>query len=94
MLQILIRNNSGELKSSDLKAYYIEALGVQDYFSRAYVQHQNGPAESSINSIMLLNRLGTQMVESGLARGFWYRGLAHAKDVRNVTYDLIKTTPH
>ena len=52
--------NAGELKSSDLKAY-IESLGVKIYFSMAYEQHQNGPAKSSINSIMLLNRI--QMVE-------------------------------
>ena len=37
----------------------------------------------------------TQMVESGLMGGFWYRALVDAKDTRNVTYhDQIKTTPY
>ena len=59
VLQILIRDNAGELKSAGLKAY-IESLGVKNYFSVAYKQYQSGPAESSINSLMTLNR--TQMV--------------------------------
>ena len=60
MLQILIRNQAGELKSADLKEC-IESLGqtgslgVQVFFSAAYEQYQDGPAELSINSIMLLN---------------------------------------
>ena len=63
------------------------------YFSVAYEQYQNGPAESSIHSLSLLSR--TQMVESGLMVKFWYRALVNAKDTRNVTYhDHIKTTPH
>ena len=53
MLQILILDKSVELESADLKAY-IESLGVQDYLSVAYEQYQNGLAESSINSIMLM----------------------------------------
>ena len=63
----------------------------------AYEQYQNGPAESSINSIMLLNR--TQMIESGLLGGFWFQALVtsngSAKDERNVAYHYqIKTTPY
>ena len=54
VLQILIRDNAWELKSANLKEY-IEFLVVKNYFSVSYEQHQNGPAESSINSIMLLN---------------------------------------
>ena len=72
VLQILIRDQAGELKSADLKEY-IESLGVQNYFSVAYEQYQNGLAESSIIPIMLLNR--TQMVESGLIGGFWTKFL-------------------
>ena len=56
-LQILVRDNAGELKSADLMQY-IESLGAKNYFSMAYEQHQNGQAESSINSIMLLNTNG------------------------------------
>ena len=91
-MQILIRDNAGELKSADLNTF-IESLGVKDYFSVAYEQYQNGLAESSIHSLSLLSR--TQMVESGLMGKFWYRALVNAKDTRNVTYhDCIKTTPH
>ena len=61
------------MKSADLKEF-IESLDVQNYFSVAYEQYQNGLAESLINSIMLLNQ--TQMVESGFMGGFWYRALA------------------
>ena len=92
VLQILIRDNAGELKSQDLLDY-IESLGVKDYFSVAYEQYQNGPAESSINSCMLLTR--TQLAESGLGGKYWFRSLVSAKDARNATYHArIKTTPH
>ena len=57
----------------------------------AYEKYQNGPAESSINLIMILNQ--TQMVKSGLMGRFWYRALFNAKDTKNVTYhDRIKMT--
>ena len=62
VLQILKQDQAGEVKGADLKEH-IESPGVQNYFSVAYEQYQNGPAESSINSITLLNR--TQIVESG-----------------------------
>ena len=95
VLQILIRDNAGELKSADFSTF-IESLGVKNYFSVAYEQYQNGPpgpAESSIHSLSLLSR--TQMVESGSMGKFWYRALVNAKDTRNVTYhNRIKTTPH
>ena len=92
VLQILIRVNAGELKSADLNTY-MESVDVKNYFSVAYEQYQNGPAESSINSLVTLNR--TQIVESGLMGKFWYRALVNAKDTRNVTHhDRIKTTPH
>ena len=54
MLQRLIRDNAGELKSADLKEY-IESFGVKlliSHFLVANEQHQNVPAESLINSIM------------------------------------------
>ena len=59
VLQKLIRDQAGGLKSANLKEY-IESPGVKNYFVVANEQHQNGPAQSLINSIMLLNR--TQMV--------------------------------
>ena len=61
LLQILIRDNAGELKSADLNAY-VQSLDVKNYFSVAYEQYQNGSAEPTIDSLMILNR--TQMVES------------------------------
>ena len=54
-LQIVIRDNAGELKSKSLKEF-IESLGSKNYYSVAYEQWQNGLAESSINSLMLLTR--------------------------------------
>ena len=86
VLQIPIRDNAGELRSADLNTF-IESLGVKNYFSVAYEQYQNGPAESSIHSLSLLSR--TQMVESGLMGKFWYRALVNAKDTRNATYPAI-----
>ena len=47
LLQIVIRNNAGELKSQALKDY-IESIRAKDYFSVAYEQWQNGLAESLI----------------------------------------------
>ena len=88
--KILIQDNARGLKSADLKKY-IESLGV--IFFSAYEQHQNGLAESLLNSIMLLNR--TQMAESG--PGSKGRALVNANDARNVIYhdsDSINTTPH
>ena len=35
---------------SQLGKEYIESLGVKNYFSMAYEQHQNSPADSSITS--------------------------------------------
>ena len=88
----MIQDNAGELKSADLNTY-IESLGVKNYSSVAYEQYQNGQAESTINSLMILNR--TQMAESRLMGKFWYQALVNAKDRRNATYhDRINTTPH
>ena len=54
VLQILIRDDAGELKSADLNTY-IESLGVKNYVSVAYEQYQNGQSESTINSLMILD---------------------------------------
>ena len=48
-------DNAGELKSQAMEDY-IETIGAKDYFSVAYEQWQNGLAESSIGSLMLLTR--------------------------------------
>ena len=89
-LQIVIRDNAGELKSKDL-IEFIEGLGSKNYYSVSYEQWQNGLAESSINSLMLLSR--TQMAESGLTGKFWFRALITSVDARNATYHArIKTS--
>ena len=91
-LEVIIRDNAGELKSKDLTEH-IETLGFKNYFSVAYEQWQNGLSESSIKSLGLLVR--PQMAESGMAGRFWFRALVSARDGRNVTYhERIKTTPH
>ena len=88
------RGNAGKSNFDECRSpgiYWIS--GCADYVSVAYELHQNGLAESSINSIMLLN--WTQMVESGLIGVFWYRALVTAEDERNVIdHDQIKTTEH
>ena len=91
-LEIIIRDNAGELKGKDLTEH-LESLGLKNYFSTAYEQWQNGLSESSIKSLNLLVR--PQMAESGLAGRFWFRALVSSRDARNVTYhERIKTTPH
>jgi hypothetical protein len=68
-------------------------VGVRNHFSSAHELWQNGPAEASINSIMLLAR--TVMVESGFWGKFWFRAAVAGKDARNSIFmERIKTLPH
>ena len=77
---------------------HIESLGVKNYFLVAYEQYQNGPAESMIDSLMIL--IWTQMVESGLMGDLWYQALVKLSmsmlRIREIPtlHDCIKTTPH
>jgi hypothetical protein len=82
-LVVFVRDNAGENKSKDNKEFF-ESVGVRNHFSTAHEQWQNGPAEATINSIMLLAR--TVMAESGLGGRFWFRAAMAGKDARNAIY--------
>ena len=90
-IYVVMRDNSGENKSHEIRDFF-EARGIQNYYSTAYEQWQNGQPESSINSLMTLAR--STMVESGLGGQFWFSAMMAAKDARNATYkERIQTTP-
>ena len=90
-INVVMRNNSVENKSHEIRDFF-EARGIQNYYSTAYEQWQNGQPESSINSLMTLAR--STMVESGLGGQFWFSAMMAAKDARNATYkERIQTTP-
>jgi transposase InsO family protein len=61
-LVVVVRDNASENKSQEIKEFF-ESKGIRNHFSAPREQWQNGPAESTINSIMLITR--TVMVESG-----------------------------
>jgi hypothetical protein len=75
-LVVVVRDNAGENKSQEVKEFF-ESKGIRNHFSTAREQWQNGPAESTINSIMLIAR--TVMVESGLGGRFWFKAATAKK---------------
>jgi hypothetical protein len=88
----VMRDNSGENRSNNVFEF-LNSHGIRSHFSEAYEQWQNGSAESSIDSIMLLAR--TVMAESGAAGRFWFRAALAGKDARNATFKTrIGTSPH
>ena len=91
-LVVIVRDNAGENKSQGVKEFF-ESKGIQNHFSTAREQGQNGPAEATINAIMLIAR--TIMAESGLGGRFWFRAAAAGIGARNATSKArIGTTPH
>ncbi len=90
-LVIVMLDNAGENKSQEIIDFF-ESVGVENYFSTAHEQWQNGLAEAAINAIMMAAR--TIMAESGLGGRFWFRTALAARDARNATYkERIDTTP-
>ncbi len=86
-----MRDNAGENKSKEISEYFT-SMGVENYFSTAYKQHQDGLAESGVKSTPNLALSG--MAESGLAGKYWFSAANCAKDCRNVSYKArIKNTP-
>ena len=86
-----MRDNAGENKSQAIIDFF-ESVGVKNYFSTLHEQWQNGLAESTINSIMIIS--STIMVESGLGGRFWFKAALAAVEARNATYkERIGTTP-
>jgi hypothetical protein len=91
-LVVVVSDNAGENRSQEIKEFF-ESKGIRNHFSTAREQWQNGPAESTIDSIMLIAR--TVTVESGLGGRFWFRAATAGVDASNVTFKaLIGTTPH
>jgi hypothetical protein len=87
-----MRDNAGENKSMEIQEFF-ESIGVKNYFSTPHEQWQNGPAETTINSIMSI--ASTVMIESGLGGRFWFKAAMAGKDARNAVYKRrIKTSPH
>ncbi len=87
-----MRYNAGENKSQEFQEFF-ESVGVRNHFSMPKEQWQNGAAESTINSIMLI--ASTVMAESGLGGQFWFKAAAAGTDVRNASFKAhIKASPH
>ena len=85
-LVIVMLDNAGENKSTEIKEFFA-SVGVKNYFSTPHHDGQwqkNGPAESTINAIILI--APTVMVESGLGGLFWFKAATAGKDARNVVY--------
>ncbi len=62
-LVVLMRDNASEFKSEEMMQF-LESKGIHSHFSTPKEQWQNGAAESTINSIMMIER--TVMAKSGL----------------------------
>ena len=72
---------------------FLDSKGIRSLFSTPKEQMQNGAAEPTINSIMLVAR--TVMVESDLVGRFWLRAATAGKDARNETFkERIGMSPH
>ena len=67
---VLMRDNASEYESEEVMQFLAER-GIRSHFSTPKEQWQNGAAESTINSIMLIAR--TVMAESGLGGQFGSR---------------------
>ena len=91
-LVMLMRDNAGKYKSEEIMQF-LDSKGIRSLFSTPKEQMQNGAAEPTINSIMLVAR--TVMVESDLVGRFWLRAATAGKDARNETFkERIGMSPH
>ncbi len=91
-LVVVMRDNAGENKSQEIQEFF-ESVGLRNHFSTPKEQWQNGAAESTINSIMLIAR--TVMAEFGLGGRFWLKAAADGTDALNAIFKArIKTSPH
>jgi hypothetical protein len=91
-LVAVVCDHAGENKYQEIKEFF-EQKGIRIHFSTPREQRQNGPAESTINSIMLFAK--TVMVESGLGGRFWFKAATAGIDASNIIFKTqIGTTPH
>ena len=87
-----MQHNASEYKSEEMMQF-LETNGIQSHFGTPNEQWQNGAAESTINSIMMIAR--TVMAESGLGGRFWFKAASAGKDTRNITFkERIWMTPY
>ena len=87
-----MRDNASECKSEEMMKF-LASIGIRIHLSTPKEQWQNGAAESTINSIMMIAR--TVMAKSGLGGRFWFKAAAAGKDARNVTFkEQIWLTPY
>jgi hypothetical protein len=93
-LLIAMRNNAGE-NSSQENQDFVGSKGIQNHFSTACGQWQNGPAESTIQvySIRLITR--TVMAESRLGGRYWFKAATAGLEASNAIFKaLIGTMQH
>jgi transposase InsO family protein len=72
---LLVRDNTSEYKSEEMMQF-LESKGIRSHFSTPKEQWQNGAAESTLNSIMMIAR--TVVAESGLGGRFWFKAASAA----------------
>ena len=91
-LLVVMRDNAKE-NSSKAICDYFTSMGVKNYYSAGYEPWQDGLAEASIKSTIMLAKCG--IADSGLGAPFWFSAMVNGKDCRNVTYKhRIRNTPY
>ncbi len=71
--------------SKGLVCDYFTSMGVKNYYSAGYEPWQDGWAEASIKSTIMLAKCG--IADSGLGAPFWFSAAPNGKDCRNATYN-------
>ncbi len=88
----VMKDNAGKTRQKEI-AEFSNSHVIRSHFSESYEQWQNGSAESTISSNMMLAR--TKVDESGAAGRFWFRATATGKDARNATFKArLGTSQH
>ena len=91
-LLVVMRDNAKE-NSSKAICDYFTSMGVKNYYSAGYEPWQDGLAEASIKSTIMLAKCG--IIDSGFGAPFWFRAATNGKDCRNATYKhQIRNTPY
>ena len=91
-LLVVMRDNAKE-NSSKAICDYFTSMGVKNYYSAGYEPWQDGLAEASIKSTIMLAKCG--IADSGLGAPFWFSAMVNGKDCRNATYKhRIRNTPY
>ena len=87
-----MRDNAKE-NSSKAICDFSTLISVKNYYSAGYEPWQDGLAEASIKSTIMLVKCG--ITDSGLGARFWFSAATNGKDCRNATYKhRIRNTPY